>query len=68
MRVGDLVRWNTKVCIVTSVYESKCFRATADNRIVSWSTIEPEPFAKILVGHDDIRGVPQVDLEVVHED
>ena len=34
---------------------------------INWGEIEPEPFARILVGEGDTRGVPQDDLEVISE-
>ncbi len=63
MKAGDLVRWNEKTCVVTEVYESKCWRTDKMGISVNWSKIEPEAFARILV-EGRVRGVPQADLEV----
>ena len=65
MQVGDLVSWNGKTCVITEVYESKCWRTNQHGAKVNWEHIDPEPFARILVGEADLRGVPQADLEVV---
>ena len=67
MQVGDLVSWNGKTCVVTEVYRSKVWRTDTMGRHVKWKDIDSEPFARILVGVGDLRGVPQVDLEVVSE-
>lgn len=64
MQVGDLVRWNKKICMITEVYESKCWRTEDMGKKVNWGEIEPEPFARILIGQGDLRGVPVADLEV----
>ena len=67
MQVGDLVSWNGKTCVITEVYESKVWRTNEMGKKVNWASIEPEPFARILVGASDTRGVPQTDLEVISE-
>ena len=67
MQVGDLVSWNEKTCVITEVYESKCWRTNQHGPKVHWATLDPEPFARILVGEGDTRGVPQADLEVISE-
>ena len=67
MRVGDLVSWNGKTCVITEVYESKCWRTNQHGPKVNWASLDPEPFARILVGEGDTRGVPQADLEVISE-
>jgi len=64
VKIGDLVRWCGKICVVTEVYESKIWRTDKMGKMVRWGEIEPEPFARILLG-DELRGVPQTDLEVV---
>ena len=66
MQVGDLVRWNKKICMITEVYESKCWRTEDMGKKVNWGEIEPEPFARILIGQGDMRGVPVTDLEVIN--
>lgn len=67
MKVGDLVRWNEKVCVVTEIYESKCWRTNQHGAKINWASIETEPFVRILVGDGDVRGVPQADIEVISE-
>ena len=67
MQVGDLVSWNGKTCVITEVYESKLWRTNEMGKKVNWASIEPEPFARILIGSGDTRGVPQTDLEVISE-
>ena len=67
MQVGDLVSWNGKTCVITEVYESKCWRTNQHGPKVNWAKLDPEPFARILVGDGDTRGVPQADLEVISE-
>ena len=67
MQVGDLVSWNGKTCVITEVYESKCWRTNQHGPKVNWAELDPEPFARILVGDGDTRGVPQADLEVISE-
>ena len=67
MKVGDLVSWNGKTCVITEVYESKCWRTNQHSSKVKWASIDPEPFARILVSAGDTRGVPQADLEVISE-
>ena len=66
MKVGDLVKWNNQACIVTEVYESKCWRTESMGKKVSWGDIEPEPFARILAD-GGLIGIPQVDLETIDE-
>ncbi len=67
MQVGNLVSWNGKTCVITEVYESKCWRTNQYGATVNWAKIEPEPFARILVGDGDLRGVPIADLELLSE-
>ena len=67
MQVGDLVSWNGKTCVITEVYESKCWRTNEMGKKVNWGAIPYELFARILVGVGDTRGVPQADLEVICE-
>ena len=67
MQVGDLVSWNGKTCMITEVYESKCWRTNQHGPKVNWAELDPEPFARILVGGGDLIGVPQADLEVICE-
>ena len=64
MKVGDLVRWNKKTCVVTEIYESKCWRTNKLGKSVNWNKVDPEAFARILVD-GCLRGVPQIDLEIV---
>ena len=63
---GDLVNWNGRSAIVTEVYESKVWRTHERGTSVNFKNISPEPFARILVD-GTLRGVPQVDLEVINE-
>ena len=67
MNVGDLVTWCGKTHVIVETYESKVWRTDKMGKQVNWGKIEPEPFARILIGDGDLRGVPQVDLEVVSE-
>ena len=67
MQVGNLVSCNGKTCVITEVYESKCWRTNQYGATVNWAKIEPEPFARILVGDGDLRGVPIADLELLSE-
>ncbi len=67
MKIGDLVKWKKKTCVVTEIYESKIWRTESMGKQINWGEIEPEPFARILVGEGDTRGVPQDDLEVISE-
>jgi len=67
MKIGDLVSWNGKTCVVTEIYESKCWRTNQHGAKINWASIETEPFARILVGDGVIRGVPQTDIEVISE-
>ena len=66
MKIGDIVSWNGKICVITEVYKSKCWRTAALGKKVNWGGIEPEPFARIL-WHGHTQGVPQTDLEVISE-
>ena len=64
MKVSDLVSWNGKVGIITERYKSKMWRTSTQGKAVSFKDIEPEPFARILVG-GNLHGVPVVDLRRV---
>ena len=66
MKVGDLVTWNERTCVVTRVYESKCWRTDQYGPKINWASIEPEPFVEILAD-GRLRGVPQADVAVVYE-
>ena len=69
MKVGDLVRRTTRpgeTGIVVEVYMHKLWRVHKLGKKVDWSKIEPEPFAKVMMG-DTVLGVPQEELEVVDE-
>lgn len=67
MKIGDLVKWNRKTYVVAETYESKVWRTDKMGKKINWAQIEPEPFARILVSEGNVRGIPQVDLEVVSE-
>ncbi len=66
MKVGDLVKWNGNICLVTEVYESKCWRTDEKGKQVNWGAIPYEPFARILF-EGSVRGVPQADLVAIDE-
>ena len=69
MKVGDLVRRTTRpreTGIVVEVYMHKLWRTDKLGKKVDWSKIDPEPFAKVMMG-DTVLGVPQGELEVVDE-
>ena len=65
MKPGDLVNWNGRLVVVAEIYESKCWRTDEKGKNVNWGEIPHEPFARIVVGDGDVRGVPQTDLEVI---
>lgn len=66
MKIGDLVKWNGKLAVVSEVYESKCWRTDERGKNVNWGMIPSEPFARILF-EGGTRGVPQADLAVIDE-
>tara|TARA_R110000787_G_scaffold118432_2_gene229262 strand:- start:667 stop:873 length:207 start_codon:yes stop_codon:yes gene_type:complete len=66
MKAGDLVMWNDSICLVTEVYDSKCWRTDDMGKKINWGAIPYEPFARILFKGDN-RGIPQADMKVVHE-
>ena len=67
MKAGDLVDWNGNICLVTEVYESKCWRTDERGKAINWGEIPHEPFARILF-KGDLRGIPQADLSLFDED
>ena len=67
MKVGDLVKWNGKLAVITEVYESKCWRTNKMGKKVNWGQVEAEPFARILSG-SVLVGVPQCDLEAIENE
>ena len=66
MKAGDLVKWNGSICLVTEVYESKCWRTDERGKAINWGEIPYESFARILF-EGNIRGVPLVDLVAFDE-
>lgn len=66
MKVGDVVSWNGKVCVITELYESKVWRTSDLGKKVNFSEIDSEPFARI-VRASQTYGVPSTDLEVISE-
>ena len=64
MNVNDLVMWNGKVALITELYESKMWRTNELGKAVNFKDLEPEPFARILVG-GFLHGVPLIDLKVI---
>lgn len=66
MKLGDLVSWKGKTCIVAEIYESKCWRTDVFGNKIDWNEVEPELHARIIVG-GHLFGVPAVDLELVGE-
>ena len=67
MKAGDLVNWNGNICLVTEVYQSKCWRTDERGKAINWGKIPQEPFARILF-KGDLRGIPQADLSLFDED
>ena len=70
MKIGDLVRRTTgrpgEAGIVVDIYMHKLWRADKLGKKVDFSKIDPEPFAKVMMG-DTVLGIPQEELEVVDE-
>jgi len=69
MKVGDLVNRTTRpgeTGIVVEVYMHKLWRADKLGKKVDFSKIEPEPFAKVMIG-DTICSIPQDQLELANE-
>jgi len=66
VNVGDLVKWNGKLAVITEVYESKCWRTNKMGKKVNWGQIDAEPFARILSG-SRLVGVPQSDLRIIED-
>ena len=70
MKIGDLVRRTTgrpgEAGIVVDIYMHKLWRADKLGKKVDFSKIDPEPFAKVMIG-DAVVGIPQEYLEVIDE-
>ena len=69
MKVGDLVKRTAQpdeTGIVVEIYTHKLWRVHKLGKQVDWSKIDPEPFAKVMIG-DTIHGLPQDGLEVIDE-
>jgi len=66
MKAGDLVMWHDTACLVTEVYESKCWRTDERGKKVNWGAVPYEPFARILFD-GKLRGIPQIDLRMIDE-
>ena len=69
MKVGDLVKRTTRPSetgLVVEVYMHKLWRSDKLGKKVDFSKIDPEPFAKVMVG-DTIYNIPQDQLELVNE-
>ena len=65
MKVGDIVSWHGRPCVVTEIYESKVWRTEDMGKRVDFAKIDSEPFVRIMVALGDLRGVPQVDVELI---
>ncbi len=63
-QVGDLVKWNETVGIVTRVYKHRLWRTDERGRNIDWSRVKPEPFADVQIGNE-LRRIPQSDLELI---
>ncbi len=63
-QVGDLVKWQETVGIVTRVYKHKLWRTDERGKNVDWNSIKPEPFADVQIGNQ-LRRLPQSDLELI---
>ena len=69
MKVGDLVKRTTRPSetgLVVEVYMHKLWRSDKLGKKVDFSKIDPEPFAKVMIG-DAVVGIPQEYLEVIDE-
>ena len=56
MKAGDLVMWNDSICLVTEVYDSKCWRTDDMGKKINWGAIPYEPFVR-LYGQNHITGL-----------
>ncbi len=72
MKVGDLVRafkssrGAGKVGVIIKLFEKKIWRTDELGRKVSWSKIDPEPVADVMIA-GRVVGIPLVELELLDE-